>query len=135
MRLEIHFNDLIFRNSSVLQMLNHQPQQAGLAAAANAGYYFNRLRITECDEFIQIMVSAFEIMGINHRKHLLYQYDSTNSINNQTLCTKMQKLLYFDDLCKTDESCTVAFCCCVADFCKIVFTSCTFAILAEENSK
>lgn len=46
----------------------------------------------------------------------------------------MQKLLYFDDLCKTDESCTVAFCCCVADFCKIVFTSCTFALLAEENS-
>ena len=24
-----------------------------------------------CDEFIQIMVSVFEIMGINHRKHLL----------------------------------------------------------------
>ena len=60
---------------------------------------------------------------INQRNHKSYQYadcviPAATELDSGTLCTKMQKLLYFDNLCKTDESCTVAFCCCVADFCK-----------------
>ena len=72
---------------------------------------------------------------INQRNHKSYKYSdcvipAATELDSGTLCTKMQKLLYFDNLCKTDESCTVAW----PIFVKIVFTSCTFAILAEENS-
>ena len=45
--------------SSIFQVLYHQFQQTGLAAAPNAGYHLDRLGIPEANQLLQINIALF----------------------------------------------------------------------------
>ena len=56
---KIHLNDLLRQNTGIFQVLYHQFQQTGLAAAPNAGYHLDRLGIPEANQLLQINIALF----------------------------------------------------------------------------
>ena len=56
---KIHLDDLLRQNTGIFQVLYHQFQQTGLAAAANASYHLDRLGILEANQLLQINIALF----------------------------------------------------------------------------
>ena len=56
---KIHLDDLFRKNTGIFQVLYHQFQQTGLAAAANASYHLDRLGILEANQLLQINIALF----------------------------------------------------------------------------
>ena len=71
MGFKVHLDDLVIRDAGFLQVSDHQLQQTGLAAAADAGDDLDGFRIPESDDLFQIQISLLQFMGIDHHTHLL----------------------------------------------------------------
>ena len=66
MGFEIHLQDLLLQDTAVKQMANHQFQQTGFSAAADAGNHFYRFCILKSDELFEINIPVFELIRYCH---------------------------------------------------------------------